>query len=242
MHAPVWLLAPSQCSLPHGGHSLLTLKRALMTVLQTTAAGSDARDLSMTLFFPSSSVCAEKQPSSHRSLFAKVQKQIATCRYAGLGCITLSCNCYCHATVVMPFWLFLLCSGPNKNNPRMPLCPKTSYGTLFLDAEQLQTIKQYGAWVELSSLLPWAHMQCSPGLFLASVGADLRLRMGECPSVLQVRFTADPKGAYSKQYSTSMWAAQPFQKSGWYLMANLCRAPWLQCLWLLRRCSHAYAE
>lgn len=149
---------------------------------------------------------------------------------------------HCHATVVMPFWLFLLCSGPNKNNPRMPLCPKTSYGTLFLDAEQLQTIKQYGAWAELSSLLPWAHIQCSPGLFLASVGADLRLRMGECPSVLQVRFTADPKGAYSKQYSTSMWAAQPFQKSGWYLMANLCRAPWLQCLWLLRRCSHAYAE
>lgn len=45
-HAPVWLLAPSQCSLPHRGHSLLILKRALMTVLQTTAVGSDARDLS----------------------------------------------------------------------------------------------------------------------------------------------------------------------------------------------------
>lgn len=152
------------CSKPvhHSGHSLLTLKCALMTVLQTAAVGSDARDLSMTLFFLSSSVCAEKQQSSQRSLFVEVKKQIAICRYAGLGCslgcIALSCNCYCHATVLRPSWLFLLYSCPSKNNPRMCLCRKTSYGTLFLDTEQLQIIKQYWAWIELLSLLPWVHM------------------------------------------------------------------------------------
>lgn len=66
-------------------------------------------------------------------------------------------------------------------------------------------------------------MQCSPGLLLASVGADLRLRMGECPSVLQIIFNADPKGAYSKQCSTStrMGAAQPFQ--------SLVGVWWLTC-------------
>lgn len=84
-------------------------------------------------------------------------------------------------------------------------------------------------------------MQFSPGLLLASVEADLRLRMGECPNVLQVMFNADLKGAYSEQHSTSMWAAQPFQKSGWCLVAHLCRTPWLQCFWLLLRHSHTYA-
>lgn len=97
MRAPVWLLSPSQCFLPCGGHSLVTLERALIMVLQTVAVGSNARDLPKTLFsFPSRSACAEKQQSSHKSLFAKMRKQILICRHASLGCslggITLSCD------------------------------------------------------------------------------------------------------------------------------------------------------
>lgn len=96
-----------------GGHSLVTLEHALITVLQTTAVGSNARNLPKLLFpFLTCSDCAEKQQSSHRSLFAKVQKQILICRYATLGCrlacIILSCDhllrlCHCgNAVLTLP--------------------------------------------------------------------------------------------------------------------------------------------
>lgn len=73
-------------------------------------------------------------------------------------------------------------------------------------------------------------------------GSRSKSEGGKYPNVLQVIFNADPRGAYSKQCNIIMWAAQPFQKSGWYLVAQLCRAPWLQRLWLFLRCSHSYAD
>lgn len=147
-------------------------------------------------------------------------------------------GCYCHAIVIMPSWLFLLGRSPSRDNPGMPLCPKTSFGTLFLGTEQLQTVKQYGDWERLSSLLPWSHMQCSPRSLLASVRAEL----GNATM-------------YSNSSLTLIWKV-PIQSNivpvcGLYslskrlvrcLVVNLCWAPcWLQCLWLLLRCSHAHA-
>lgn len=149
--------------------------------------------------------------------------------------------CYCHAPVVMSSWLFL-CRCPNKDNPGMPFCPKTSLGTLFLGTEQWQTIKNYGVWEGLSSLLPWAHMQCSSRLLLASVRAALRLRTGNATTCSESSLTLIWKVHVQSNIVPVCGLHNLPKRLVRYLVVNLCWAPcWLQCLHLFLRRSHAHA-
>lgn len=53
-------------------------------------------------------------------------------------------------------------------------------------------------------------IKITAGFSESSIEAENR----ECHNMLRVILNADLKGACSKQYSTSVWAAQPSQKAG----------------------------